>query len=115
EIFQRVKKYFGNIPSGPSLSRHEVNIAKRTEDTREYYEDRVTEPRVSMYWNVPEWGTREATMLDLASSILSTGKSSRLYKKIGVRRSDCHQCQFVHLRARDCGHVQCRRTRKARR
>jgi zinc protease len=82
EAFEKVKKYFGSIPAGPSLARHEVNIPRRTGNTRQSYEDVVTETRVSMYWNVPEWGSREAAILDLASAILSTGKSSRLYKKL---------------------------------
>ncbi len=82
EVFEKVKKYFGNIPSGPTLARHTVNIAKRNEDTRQQYQDRVTEPRVSMMWNVPPWGTPESAYLSLASSILTNGKSSRLYKKL---------------------------------
>ncbi len=82
DIYQRVKKYFGNIPSGPTLTRYDINIAKRTENTRQSYFDRVSEPRISMYWNVPEWGGREAALLDLASSILTRGKSARLYKKL---------------------------------
>lgn len=82
EVFEKVKKYFGNIPSGPTLARHTVNIAKRNEDTRQYYQDRVTEPRISMMWNVPQWGTQEGAYLSLASSILTNGKSSRLYKKL---------------------------------
>jgi len=82
DVLEKVKKYFGNIPSGPTLARHTVNIAKRTEDTRQYYQDRVTESRVSMMWNVPQWGTQEGAYLSLASSILTSGKSSRLYKKL---------------------------------
>lgn len=82
EVFEKVKKYFGNIPSGPTLARHTLNIAKRNEDTRQYYQDRVTEPRISMMWNVPQWGTQEGAYLSLASSILTNGKSSRLYKKL---------------------------------
>jgi zinc protease len=82
DIFQKVKKYFGNIPAGPSLSRYTDDVPKRTESIRQSYEDRVTEPRISMYWHVPKWGTKEAAYLDLASSILSSGKSSRLYKKL---------------------------------
>lgn len=82
EIIEKVKKYFGNIPAGPSLAKPEVNIAKRTQDTRQTYEDMVTEARISMYWNTPEWGARESVYLDLAGQILSSGKSSRLYKKL---------------------------------
>ena len=82
EILAKVKKYFGDIPPGPSLVKPELDIAKRTEETRGYYEDRVPEAKISMVWNVPQWGTREATLLDLATDVLSTGKTSRLYKKL---------------------------------
>ncbi len=82
DVLARVKKYFGDIPPGPSLVRPLVDIAKRSEDTRGYYEDRVPEARITMEWNVPEWGSREAVMLDLATSILSSGKNSRLYRKL---------------------------------
>lgn len=82
EVYEKVKKYFGSIPAGPTLAKYEKNIAKRTENTRQAYQDRVTEPRISMYWNVPEWGSREAVMLELVSGVLSWGKSSRLYKKL---------------------------------
>jgi len=82
DIYQRVKKYFGNIPAGPTLTRSDIDIAKRRENTRFSYFDRVSEPRISMSWNVPQWGTPDAAYLDLASSVLSNGKSARLYKKL---------------------------------
>jgi zinc protease len=82
EVVEKVKKYFGNIPAGPSLVKPEVNIAKRSEDKRISYEDLISEPRISMYWNTPEWGSKDATYLNLAASVLSTGKSSRLFKKL---------------------------------
>ena len=82
EILDKVKKYFGDIPPGPSLSKPVLNVAKRTEDTRGYYEDRVPEAKITMEWNTPQWGTREAALLSLASNVLSTGKTSRLYKKL---------------------------------
>lgn len=82
DVLARVKKYFGDIPPGPSLVKPVLNISQRQEDTRGYYEDRVPEAKITMEWNVPQWGTREATMLDLATSILSSGKNSRLYKKL---------------------------------
>jgi predicted Zn-dependent peptidase len=92
DIFQKVKKYFGNIPSGPSLSRYTESVPRRTEPIRQHYEDRVTEPRISMYWNVPEWGTKEAAYLDLASAVLSNGKSSRLYKKLRYEDQTASNC-----------------------
>lgn len=82
EVVAKVKKYFGNIPAGPSLARPEVNVARRYENKRITYEDQVAESRISMYWNTPQLGTKEAVLLDIAASILASGKSSRLYKKL---------------------------------
>ena len=82
EVHEKVKKYFGSIAPGPTLARPELNIAKRTQDTRQTYEDRVPESRITQVWNVPQWGSDEMVYLDLASDILSAGKTSRLYKKL---------------------------------
>jgi len=82
EILTKVKKYFGDIPPGPSLIKPGLNIAKRSEDSRGYYEDRVPEAKISMVWNVPQWGSKEIALLDLTTDLLSSGKTSRLYKKL---------------------------------
>jgi zinc protease len=82
DALTRVKKYFGNIPAGPTLAKYLSNAPRRTGSIRQTYQDRVTETRISMYWNVPGWGTNDAAKLDLAAAILSRGKSSRLYKKL---------------------------------
>ncbi len=82
EVHEKVKKYFGSIEPGPTLARPQVNVAKRTGNTRQTYEDRVPESRITQVWNVPQWGTDEMVHLDLASDILAAGKTSRLYKKL---------------------------------
>jgi zinc protease len=82
EALEKVRKYFGDIPPGPTLIKPVINVAKRNELTRNYYEDRVSAPEITMLWNVPQWGTREAALLDLATDILSSGKTSRFYKKL---------------------------------
>ncbi|MGB3852372.1 MAG: pitrilysin family protein [Tunicatimonas sp.] len=82
DVHERVKKYFGSIAPGPTLARPQVNVAKRTEDTRQTYEDRVPEARITQVWNVPQWGTDAMVYLDLASDIMAAGKTSRLYKKL---------------------------------
>jgi predicted Zn-dependent peptidase len=82
DALEKVKKYFGDIPPGPTLIKPVINVAKRAEDSRGYYEDRVSETEISMDWNVPQWGSKDATLLDLATRILSNGKTSRLYKKL---------------------------------
>ncbi len=80
--YEKVLKYFGNIPSGPTLTRPGVNIPKRTGETRATFQDRVPESQVVMVWNTAEWGSNDAAYLDLVSDVLGTGKTSRLYKKL---------------------------------
>ncbi|MFP4095445.1 MAG: M16 family metallopeptidase [Cyclobacteriaceae bacterium] len=82
EVYAKVKKYFGNIPSGPTLASHVVNIPKREDDTRITYQDRVPEARILQQWVMPQWGSQEAAYLDLASDVLASGKNSRLYKRL---------------------------------
>jgi len=79
---QKVEKYFGDIASGPPVTKQQVWIAKRSGEQRQIMEDRVPQARIYMVWNVPQWGTADADLLGLAANILSTGKTSRLYKRL---------------------------------
>ncbi|MGE5231523.1 MAG: M16 family metallopeptidase, partial [Deltaproteobacteria bacterium] len=79
---EKVEHYFGDIPSGPPVARQEAWIAKRTGHERGSMEDRVPQARLYRVWNVPGWGTADATYLNLASDVLSSGKTSRLYKRL---------------------------------
>ncbi|MFN0215336.1 MAG: M16 family metallopeptidase [Saprospiraceae bacterium] len=91
--YEKVLKNFGNIPAGPTISRPGVNIAKRIGNTRGEYQDRVPESRIVMVWNTPEWGNKENAALDLASNVLSNGKSSRLFKKLVYEKQICTSAQ----------------------
>lgn len=79
---EKVKRYFGDIPPSPPISRHSSWVAKRTGSHRESVQDRISQPRIYKIWNIPGWGTACADNLDLASSILAEGKTSRLYKRL---------------------------------
>ena len=82
DVKQRVERYFGDIPAGPPLVKPVADIAKRTESTRYVMYDRVPQDRVYMVWNVPEFGDPDVELLDILSDVLSSGKSSRLYKRL---------------------------------
>ncbi len=79
---EKVKKYFGDIPPSPPMARHTTWIAKRAGVHRESVQDRITQPRIYKIWNIPEWGSKDGDLLDLASSLLADGKTSRLYKRL---------------------------------
>ena len=78
----RVEKFFGDIPPGPPVARHRTWIAERTGSHRQLLEDRVPQARVYKAWNTAAWGSPDDAYLDLLSSILASGKSSRLYKRL---------------------------------
>jgi len=82
DVKQRVEKYFGAIPPGPPITKHQVWVAKMSGEKRAVQEDRVPQARLYMAWNVPQIGTREYDLLSLTASLLTQGKTSRLYKRL---------------------------------
>lgn len=80
--FEKVKKYFGDIPPGPPIAKHQAWVPKMTGSHRQILQDRVPQARIYKVWNVPQWGTKEVTLLDLFSDVLTSGKTSRLYKRL---------------------------------
>jgi zinc protease len=81
-VVDKVKKYFGDIPSGPPVARQETWIAKMTGTHRQTAQDRVPQARLYMVWNIPPYGTTAGNYLNLVSDVLASGKSSRLYKRL---------------------------------
>src|SRR5467141_5114780 len=79
---QKVEKYFGNIPAGPPVGHQQVWVAKMTGTHRQVVQDRVPQARIYKTWNIPEYGSADSVYLDLISDILSTGKTSRFYKRL---------------------------------
>ncbi|MBA3556767.1 MAG: insulinase family protein, partial [Gemmatimonadales bacterium] len=82
EVKAKVEKYFGDIPAGPPVTRQEAWVAKRTGSQRGIMQDRVPQARLYKVWNVPHWSSTEAENLMLLAQVLSSGKSSRLYKRL---------------------------------
>jgi zinc protease len=82
QALAKVKQYFGDIPSGPPITKYNAYTAKRTGVQRQVAQDRVPQARLYKAWNVPAWGTDCANRLELAAAVLSAGKNSRLYKRL---------------------------------
>jgi zinc protease len=82
EVKRKVDHYFGDIPSGPPVARHDAWVAPRKGVHRQQTEDRVPQARLYKVWNTPQIGSAEDSRLDLLASVLATGKTSRLYKRL---------------------------------
>jgi len=82
DIRKRVEHYFGDIAPGPVLKRTDAWVARMSGEKRASLQDRVPQARVYKTWNIPGYNTRDFTLLQLAGEVLSSGKNSRLYKRL---------------------------------
>ncbi len=79
---RKAEEYFGDIPPGPPIAKYETWIPKMEGERRQVMQDRVPQARVYKVWHAPEWGSEEATHMDLVSDVLAAGKTSRLYHRL---------------------------------
>ncbi len=77
-----VKKYFGDISSGPEVNQMRSWIPTRQHNTVSTMYERVPAARIYKIWAVPGRIKKETAYLNLAASILGVGKSSRLYQEL---------------------------------
>lgn len=78
-----IQDYFGPIPRGPEIKRETFTEAPITQTINATYEDpNIQLPMVVAAYRIPSMKTRDARIMDMISTYLSNGKSSKLYKKI---------------------------------
>ncbi|MFP5374252.1 MAG: M16 family metallopeptidase [Gammaproteobacteria bacterium] len=79
---EKVAKYFGHIPAGPTMPQPQVAVAVRPESTREVMEDKVPQARLYRLWNVAEFGQPDVERLQLLAAVLGGSKASRLDRRL---------------------------------
>lgn len=78
-----IQKYFAPIPRGEEIKRQTFVEDPITKEMHATYEDpNIQKPMVVASYRTPSMKTRDARVLDMISSYLSDGNSSKLYKKI---------------------------------
>ena len=80
---QWIEQYFGSISKQPAIVRQKFVEDPITKPINATFEDaNIQKPMMITAYRTPSMKTRDARVLDFISTILSDGKSSRLYKKI---------------------------------
>ena len=79
---EKVAKYFGDIPAGPTMAQPKVDVAAHKADSRSEMTDQVPQSRIYRVWNVAEYGQPDLDRLQLFARILGGGKSSRLDRRL---------------------------------
>lgn len=75
-------KYFEPIPSGPKPRKVHTVEPEQLGEKRVFVKREVPTPNVMIAYHVPQTGSSEYYALNLLSSILSEGNSSRLYSSL---------------------------------
>ena len=104
DVKKKISDYFGPIPRGNDVPR--INITEdpiKAEIKKKFYDPNIQLPMGLVSYRIPSFKDRDAYVLDMISSILSGGKSSRLYKKMVDDKKVSVQVQAVNLSFEDYG------------
>ena len=99
-----IEDYFGSIPKGEKIERSVVKEDAITEEIKATFEDpNIQIPAVFTVYRTPAMTTRDARVLDMISTVLSDGKSSRLYKKLVDDKKKAMQIAAFNYSLEDYG------------
>lgn len=87
QAFEKVKRYFGGLPTGPRPSRITTRVPELSQDKRERIFD-AAPPKLFLSWPMPNFGTIDDVHLRLAGSILMDGDSSRVRRRLSAAGLD---------------------------
>lgn len=104
ETKEMIKNYFGPIPSGPEIVRDKI-IEEPITETRvdTLYDKNIQIPLVALLYRTPSRTERDAYVLDMISTILTDGKSSRMYKRMVDEEKEAIQVLAFNRAMEDYG------------
>lgn len=99
-----IASYFGSIPKGEPVIRQNITEDEIKENIKATYEDpNIQIPMMVASYRTPSMKTRDARVLDMISSLLSDGKSSRLYKRLVDEKKNALQVGSFNFSQEDYG------------
>ena len=82
DIVAKVEAAFGNIPAGPEIKTIKIEDEEQIGERRFYVRKEAELPFIVSAYKVPDIKHEHGFALDVLGSILSDGKSSRLYQRL---------------------------------
>src|SRR6185369_4116853 len=82
EVLQKIEELFGPLPAGPLISPLTISEPPQRGEKRLTVKKQTPVERLLIGNHVPEVAHPDSYALKVAEAILSTGKSSRLYKRL---------------------------------
>lgn len=83
ETKELVEKYFSDIPKGTrEIYRPDVTESPLTKEVRDTVYDNIQLPAVIHSYRIPAQGTDDYYAINMLTTVLSSGQSSRMYKEL---------------------------------
>src|ERR1700734_3946786 len=83
DALAKIKQYFGAIPSQPAPPTPDLAEPKQTGERRKTIEDPFAQvPRIDIAFKIPAGNTPDEYAMDVLSTALGEGQSSRLYQSL---------------------------------
>ena len=99
-----IQAYFGSIPKGDPIARDYPKEQPITQEFRaQAFDPNIQIPAIVACYRTPSFKTRDARVLDMISTYLSGGNSSKLYKKLVDDKKMALAVQAVNLSQEDYG------------
>jgi zinc protease len=99
-----IEQYFAPVPTGQNVVRNFPVEEPITEEVRaKAYDPNIQIPATIVAYRTPGFASREAYVLDMISTYLSDGKTSKLYKKMVDEQKQALQIGAFNLGQEDYG------------
>ncbi len=104
ETKKLIELYFAEIPRGKvEVPRPTVVEPPQTEEVRDIVYDNIQLPAVIQAYHMPAQGTDDYYAIDMLTTLLSDGQSSRFYKEIVDKQQKAVQVTAIPLAGEDPG------------
>src|SRR5690554_727096 len=104
KVKKMIEDYFGDIPNGPEVEQPNIKedpITKQID--AKFYDPNIQLPMVVHAYRTPSMKEHDAYVLDMISTLLSDGKSSRLYKKLVDEQKMALEVAAINFSQEDYG------------
>lgn len=104
KVKKMIQDYFGDIPKGPEVVQPNIKEDPiTTQIDAKYYDPNIQLPMIVHAYRTPSMKEHDAYVLDMISTILSDGKSSRLYKKLVDEKKMAMEVAAINFSQEDYG------------
>ena len=101
---EMVQNYFGTIPRGKDIERVSIKEDPIQEALKaEAFDSNIQIPAIITAYRTPSFKSRESRVLDMISTYLSDGPSSKLYKRLVDEKKMALQSGAINIAQEDYG------------